>query len=315
MALQYVWLGLQRRWRVTQEQKSYGVGIDTETKAATPAMGGVVFIGLALFFLLMDCLLTDRGGESALFWALPLACGCVGFLDDWLKFRGKSSEGLSSLQKLAAQFLAASLWVVWAFPRNGSFLSLSLSLWPGLSPCPPWLSAPLIALAAAGAMNAVNITDGLDGLAGGAFMISLIFLGVLGYVLPLPHSEFLSSAFAVLLGTVGSFLFYNVHPARTFMGDAGSHFLGGALVALCVQGGAALALLPAGFIFGIELLSSAVQIVAIRGFGRKIFKMAPLHHHLQRLGWDETDITSRFLLLHALGAVFIALPLAALLGV
>jgi phospho-N-acetylmuramoyl-pentapeptide-transferase len=311
MALQRVWLGLQRRWRVTQEQKSYGVGVDTETKAATPAMGGVVFIVLALFFLAMDCLLTDRGGggENALFWGLPLACGGVGLLDDWLKFRRRSSEGLSSLQKLAAQFLAASLWVAWASLQKG-FL---LFLWPGLLPCPPWLSVPLIVLAAAGMMNAVNITDGLDGLAGGAFMISLGVLGFLGYVLPLPRFGLLSCAFAVLFGTVGSFLFYNVRPARTFMGDAGSHFLGGALAALCVQGGALLALIPAGFLFGIELLSSAVQIAAIRGFGRKIFKMAPLHHHLQRLGWDETAITSRFLLLHALGAALAAALLAALL--
>jgi phospho-N-acetylmuramoyl-pentapeptide-transferase len=99
------------------------------------------------------------------------------------------------------------------------------------------------------------------------------------------------------------------------MGDAGSHFLGGALAVLCIQNGATLALFPAGFLFGIELLSSAVQIAAIRGFGRKIFKMAPLHHHFQRLGWDETAVTSRFLLFHALGAAFIAALLTELLNV
>ncbi|MDR1049073.1 MAG: phospho-N-acetylmuramoyl-pentapeptide-transferase [Synergistaceae bacterium] len=306
MALQRAWIGWQNRFHVTQTQKSYGVGVDTEVKAATPAMGGVVFIVLTLLFLLTNLLLTGYGEESVLFWALPLACGGVGFLDDWLKFRRRSSEGLASLQKLAVQFFTASVWVVWALSRTRN----GFSLWPGLScPCPPWVSVPLIVLAVVGMMNAVNVTDGLDGLAGGAFMISL---GVLGYVLPLSLSGFLPSAFAFLFGMGGSFLFYNVRPARTFMGDAGSHFLGGALAALCVQGGAIGALLPAGFLFGIELLSSAVQIFAIRGFGRKVFKMAPLHHHFQRLGWDETAVTSRFLVFHALGAAFFAALLSEL---
>jgi phospho-N-acetylmuramoyl-pentapeptide-transferase len=306
VSLQHVWIGLQNRFRVTQAQKTYGVGIDTEIKAATPAMGGLVFIVLAFFFVSADYLLTDRGGESILFWALPLACGGVGFWDDWLKFRRGSSEGLSSLQKLGAQILAASLWTVCFFWRSG----FSLPLWPGFL-CPPWVSVPLTVLAVTGAMNAVNVTDGLDGLAGGAFMISL---GVLGYILPLSRSGFLPAAFAALFGMTGGFLLHNARPARTFMGDAGSHFLGGALAALCLQGGAAAALLPGGFLFGIELLSSAVQIAAIRGFGRKVFKMAPLHHHFQRLGWDETAVTSRFLVFHALGAALLAALLAECAG-
>jgi phospho-N-acetylmuramoyl-pentapeptide-transferase len=109
--------------------------------------------------------------------------------------------------------------------------------------------------------------------------------------------------FAVLLGTTASFLLYNVRPARIFMGDTGSHFLGGALVALCVRGGVTGALVPIGFLFGMELLSSAIQIAAIRKFGKKVFRMAPLHHHFQRIGWDETTITLRFLVIHAVGAV------------
>jgi phospho-N-acetylmuramoyl-pentapeptide-transferase len=309
MALQHVWLGVQRRLHVMQAQKSYGVGIDTDIKAATPAMGGVVFIVLALLFLPIDrfsaaLFSTDGVGESVLFWALPLMCGGVGLLDDWLKFRRKSSEGLASLQKLAAQFLAASVWVVWLFLRKG------VSLWPGLS-CSPWISVPVAVMAVVGMMNAVNVTDGLDGLAGGAVMISL---GVLGYVLPLPRSGFFAAGFAALFGMTGSFLFYNIRPARTFMGDAGSHFLGGALSALCIQNGAVLALFSGGFLFGIELFSSAAQIAAIRGFGRKIFRMAPLHHHFQRMGWDEAAVTSRFLLFHALGAALTAALLTELFG-
>ncbi|MDR1048680.1 MAG: phospho-N-acetylmuramoyl-pentapeptide-transferase, partial [Synergistaceae bacterium] len=252
-ALQRGWIGVQRRLRVVQAQKSYGVGIDVDIKSSTPAMGGVVFIVLGLAFLASGF---PPGEGGALFWFFPLASGAVGLADDWLKFSRRSSEGFTSLRKLAAQLAVASVWVLAVFARGG------LSLWPGIA-CPPLLLVPLTVVAAAGMVNAVNITDGLDGLAGGAFLISL---GVLACFLPSSLPRPLSPAFAVFFGMAGSFLLYNVRPARTFMGDAGSHFLGGALTALCVSSGAAGAFLPAGFLFWIELLSSAVQIAAIRVF-------------------------------------------------
>ena len=289
LGLQYAMIHIQRRLCLTQIQKSYGIGIDLEVKGSTPTMGGGVFVCLALAALLMK-----SSGDGLLFWSLPIACGAIGFVDDWLKFSKRSSEGFSSLRKLAVQAAAALVWVTWVC------LQKKLSLWPGLE-CPLWMTLPLAVLATVGMMNAVNVTDGLDGLAGGAFMISL---GVLGYILP--RSEFNSEVFALLFGMTASFLLYNVHPALIFMGDTGSHFLGGALVALCVQNGMILALVPAGFLFGIELLSSAVQIAAIRGFNRKVFKMAPLHHHFQRMGWKETTVSLRFLVIHAVGASLLA---------
>jgi phospho-N-acetylmuramoyl-pentapeptide-transferase len=280
---------IQRRFHVTQVQKSYGVGIDVEIKSATPTMGGVVFVLLAL-----GAWAARPSAQASLFWSLAVACGGIGFIDDWLKFSRGSSEGFSSLRKLALQVAVGSLWVAWAWGQRG------LTLWPGVA-CPAAVAAPLTVLAAVGMMNAVNVTDGLDGLAGGAFAISLGVLGLL-----IAPSEFLMEVFAVLLGMTAVFLLCNVRPALIFMGDTGSHFLGGALVALCVQGDAILALVPAGFIFGVELLSSALQIVSIRAFGKKIFKMAPLHHHFQRMGWDETTVALRFLVVHTVGAALLA---------
>jgi phospho-N-acetylmuramoyl-pentapeptide-transferase len=294
--LQYLLIGLQRRLRIKQVQKSYGVGVDIEVKSSTAAMGGVAFILSALV-----ALGTQFNAEALLFWSLPLSCGLIGFVDDWLKIGNKSSEGLTSLRKLTIQAVLAFFWALWALLQKG------IILWPGWDG-PFWVTVPATVLATVGMMNAVNVTDGLDGLAGGAFMISL---SVLGYLLT--YSVFLSIAFAVLLGAAASFLLYNVHPARIFMGDTGSHFLGGALVVLCVYGGALGALIPVGFLFGIELLSSAAQIVAIRKWKKKIFKMAPLHHHFQCAGWDETRVVSRFLIVHAVGATFFAV-LCVLLG-
>ena len=108
---------------------------------------------------------------------------------------------------------------------------------------------------------------------------------------------------------VAGFMFYNTRPAKTFMGDTGSHFLGGALAALCVMNGRTLAIIPAGFIFIVEMLSSAIQIFTIRKLHRKVFLMAPLHHHYQLKGLDESMVTLWFWLTHAVGAVMLSLLL------
>jgi len=299
LLLQHVWIGVQRRWSVGLAQKSYGVGIDVEIKAATPPMGGCVFLLMALL-----ALLATWGGEALVFWSLPIAGGAIGLADDGMKFFRRSSEGFRSLAKLKVQLVVCGAWVLVVHLRGG------LALWSGI-PGPVWLVFPLAILGVSGMMNAVNITDGLDGLAGGCFLISL---GTGAFLLPFDGSGFNALAMVLLFAMASSFLFYNLHPARTFMGDTGAHFLGGALAALCVMNGRLLALIPVGFLFGVELLSSAVQIFTIRKLNRRVLLMAPLHHHFQRLGWDETSVTMRFWLAQAVGSLWLSTLFAALFG-
>ena len=299
LLLQYVWIGVQRRWSVGQAQKSYGVGIDVEIKAATPPMGGCVFLLMALLALLVTW-----GSEALVFWSLPIAGGAIGLVDDGMKFFRRSSEGFRSLAKLKVQLVVCGAWVLVVHLRSG------LALWSGI-PGPVWLVFPLAILSVSGMMNAVNITDGLDGLAGGCFLIAL---GALAFLLPSDGSGFNALAMVLLFAMASSFLFYNLHPARTFMGDTGAHFLGGALAALCVMNGRLLALIPVGFLFGVELLSSAVQIFTIRKLNRRVLLMAPLHHHFQRLGWDETSVTMRFWLVQAVGSLWLSALFTALFG-
>ena len=135
----------------------------------------------------------------------------------------------------------------------------------------------------------------------------MISMGVL--LLLLPIGELNAETMTELFFMTGGFMFYNTRPAKTFMGDTGSHFLGGALAALCVMNGRTLAIIPAGFMFILEMLSSAVQIFTIRKLNRKVFLMAPLHHHYQMKGLDETAVTLRFWLVHAVGAVILSLLL------
>ena len=133
----------------------------------------------------------------------------------------------------------------------------------------------------------------------------MISLGAM--LILLPMDELNASAMTELFFMVSGFMFYNTRPARTFMGDTGSHFLGGALAALCVMNGRTLAIIPAGFMFILEMLSSAVQIFTIRKLNKKVFLMAPLHHHYQMKGYDESAVTLRFWLVHAVGAVMLSL--------
>ena len=295
LLLQHLWIRAQRRMSLMQAQKSYGIGIDVEIKASTPSMGGLVFLVLALL-----ALVATWGKEALMFWSLPLAGGAIGLTDDGLKFFSHSSEGFRSMAKLKVQLAVCALWVA-VLGREGR-----LGLWPGWD-VPPVLLAFLAFLGSAGMMNAVNITDGLDGLAGGCTLISL---GVLPLLIPMTESNAL--AVAALFFMVAGFMFFNVRPARTFMGDTGAHFLGGALASLCIMNGRLLALLPAGFLFVVEMLSSAIQIFTIRKLNRRVFLMAPLHHHFQRMGWDETAVTTRFWLVQAVGAAWLSLLLLAI---
>jgi len=291
--LQYYWIKYQQKIHLTQIQKWYGVNIDNEIKAATPSMGGVIFLLMGFLALMMDFSL-----DAAIFWSLPILSGLIGFADDWMKFRSHTSEGFSSLAKLRLQLLLCAMWVMAVFVRG------ELGLWPGVFDGYSWLVIPVSFLITAGTINAVNITDGLDGLAAGSFIISLAVMMIV-----IPDYVFNLRVMIQLFGMTAGFMFFNVRPAKTFMGDTGSHFLGGALAALCVINGRTLAVLPAGFIFIIEMLSSAIQIFTIRKLSRKIFLMAPLHHHYQKKGLDETAVTIRFWLVHSVGGGILALLL------
>ncbi|MBQ7197497.1 MAG: phospho-N-acetylmuramoyl-pentapeptide-transferase [Synergistaceae bacterium] len=293
IVLQYFWIKFQRREHLMQAQKTYGVNIDVEIKSKTPSMGGVIFLVMSLIALGLSFSL-----DALIFWSLPILSGLVGFIDDWLKFKTHTSEGFSSLAKLKCQLIICAAWVILIFMRGDLALGFGFYDFGG------WLALPLAFLMTAGTINAVNITDGLDGLAAGSFLISLAVMLIL-----IPMNKFNSEILIELFFMTAGFLFFNIRPAKTFMGDTGSHFLGGALAALCVMNGRTLAIIPVGFIFIIEMLSSAIQIFTIRKLNKKIFLMAPLHHHYQKKGFDETAVTLRFWLVHAVGALLISLAI------
>jgi phospho-N-acetylmuramoyl-pentapeptide-transferase len=288
---QGVWIRLMRGKNIGEAIKDYGPS-GHRKKRGTPGMGGIVAYALAPFAALgiFWCGQATRG-ETVVIWSFPLMAGLVGLTDDLLKSVRGSSEGLRSLQKLFLQSVVCGLWT-WLAVRKGIYLAPGILL-------PAAIGAPALLFISVCALNAVNVTDGLDGLAGGMVAISLLSVFMWSRSGAVPSAAALGAALAV------AFLWHNSNPAGLFMGDVGSHFWGGLLISLCVAAKSLVYVIPMGFLFGVELLTSAIQIISIRGFDRRVFKMSPLHHHFELSGMSEPQIVARFMIAHAVGIAVI----------
>ncbi len=264
-------------------------------KNGTPTMGGFIFIVPVLVSLL---LLYFRGSiqfNHNLFILIFvfIAYAVLGFVDDYLKMKFKNNKGISIVTKFLLQ-MAIALVFFYIFMKNGGepilwITSIGVNIHLG------WLFGIFILFVLVGTSNAVNITDGLDGLAGGLSAIAFLAFGIIAWNTGWMQGYEEVAIFCFLLvGSLLGFLLYNSHPAKIFMGDLGSLALGGALATVAIVTRHELSLVLVGGIFVVETISSFVQIIAIRKFHKKIFKMAPLHHHFEQLGWAETDIVKLF---------------------
>ncbi len=274
------------------------------SKLGTPTMGGVmVVLPVAFITLLLDAgwiLGMTHSGRSVL---LPLAAlvafAALGAIDDWAGLRGRKGEGLRARTKFALQVLLA-LGAAYGLQH---YLQVPELLIPGV-PEPitlGWWYVPLAALIIVATSNAVNLTDGLDGLAG---LISATAFAAYGGIALLQGQIYLARFAFTLVGSIFGFLWFNVHPAQLFMGDTGSLSLGAVLGVVALMTGHWL-LLP--IIAIIPLAETASVILQVGYFkltgGRRLFKMSPLHHHFELLGWSETQVVQRFWLIGLLAAM------------
>jgi phospho-N-acetylmuramoyl-pentapeptide-transferase len=265
-------------------------------KAGTPTMGGlVIFIAIAVPFLILSAYRT----ASLAVLATALAMAALGFADDIIKLRRRRSLGVSGRTKLLVQaFTAIALWV---FVTESVGLNGELKLRVVDASVDLGLAYPvLIFLVLAGATNGVNLTDGLDGLAAGCAAIVLLTYTVMTFITAGQGDLALVSA--CLVGACVGFLWFNSFPASVFMGDTGSLGLGGAIAALAVVTQTEVLLIVIGGIFVIEALSVAIQVFAFQRFRRRVFLMAPIHHHFELAGWSETKIILRFWIIAAICA-------------
>ena len=256
-------------------------------KSGTPTMGGVIFISAVAFVCLTVGFEGMLHGNYVHIFVLlfGLVFGAIGFLDDWEKIKKKKNLGLTAKQKFLLQ-LAAALVFVLLMRRIGyltpnvyiPFFNVTVSF-------PEWLYFILAAFIIVGTVNAVNITDGVDGLATGTSIPVFLFFSVISLLWGEDYLELGVFSSAMVGGLLG-FLVFNFNPAKVFMGDTGSLFLGGVVAALAFAYDMPLILLTLGVVFIIETLSDIIQVVYFKlTHGKRIFKMAPFHHHLEMGGW------------------------------
>jgi phospho-N-acetylmuramoyl-pentapeptide-transferase len=286
-------------------------------KRGTPTMGGVVMLaGVVLGFTVahvrvfgfgsgFDLTVTRFTESGALAVFALLGMGFIGFLDDYIKYARKHNQGLTKKWKFGGQLVVAGLFA-WGAQAAGVSTELSFVRPLGID-LGPALYFLLVLFMLTATANAVNLTDGLDGLVAGS--TALVF----GAYVLIAFWEFrnfdlyqvegaldLAVFGAALAGTVLGFLWWNTAPARIFMGDTGSQALGGALAALALLTNTQLLLVILGGLYVLETASVIAQVVAFRGFGRRVLKMAPIHHHFELKGWPETTVIVRFWILAGL---------------
>jgi phospho-N-acetylmuramoyl-pentapeptide-transferase len=290
-------------------------------KAGTPTMGGICIVGAMIVGFLcahaVPGVTFSRSGDLVILTLVGATV--IGFTDDWIKVRHRRSLGLNKRGKFAAQVglgvVVSILAVEWAhasttlsFTRYDSpGLQLGTALWV------VWATVIIVASA-----NAVNLTDGLDGLAAGSSTFCFACLAVIGYwqyrhfsIYHVHDALDLALAAVALAGGCLGFLWWNAAPARIFMGDTGSLAIGSGLATLCLLMNLDLLLVIIGGLFVIETMSVVIQVVSFRLFGRRVFLMAPVHHHFELLGWPETTVIVRFWIL---GGLFAALGLGIFYG-
>ncbi len=284
------------------------------SKAGTPTMGGTLIL---FSFILATLLLADL--TNMYVWlavGVTIAYATIGFIDDYRKLRRGNAQGLSGRAKLVAQFAVALVAAAILYVKPDFSTALVFPFFKELHPNLGWWYIPFAAVAVVGMSNAVNLTDGLDGLAIGPVMTTAFTYGVFAYVtgnvklaeyLQIPYvpgaGELAIFCGALLCAGLG-FLWFNAYPAEMFMGDVGSLPLGAALALVALVTKQELIMLVVGGVFVVEALSVILQVASFKLRRKRIFRMAPIHHHFELQGWPEPQIIVRFWIISIICAVF-----------
>ena len=286
-----------------------------KSKQGTPTMGGIMFIiGSILACAAGWCTiafcaqgLVDASSHGTFYlvggFLMALGFGVIGFLDDYIKVVKKRNLGLKAWQKSAAQLLVAVIYLIAErifAPNDLLWIPFAGEFSIG------WFYYPLMLFIIIGAVNAVNLTDGVDGLAASVTMVAAMGFMLIAAIQSFTQMDLMAAALA---GGCLGFLVWNFHPAKVFMGDTGSMFLGGMVVALAFGLCKPVLLLFIGIVYVVETMSDIIQIGSVKLTGKRVFKMAPIHHHFEMCGWSEVKIVVVFSAVTALGCLIAVLSL------
>ncbi|MGN0106834.1 MAG: phospho-N-acetylmuramoyl-pentapeptide-transferase [Hominilimicola sp.] len=281
-----------------------------QKKSGTPTMGGIMFIvGIAAAIIVTTVIFAVNGNldttyaRCILLFVISLGFGIIGFIDDYIKVVKKRNLGLTAAQKFIMQVVLAAIYVVVLYAMGVLDTAIKIPFTSIEWTMPIWLYIPFVMFVVVGVVNAVNLTDGLDGLASSITAVVGLFFAFASYI---AFSEYGVTVFSMaLVGGLLGFLWYNKYPAKVFMGDTGSLFLGAAVALMAIDLKMPIFLILVGFVYLIETLSVIMQTAYFKytrkkyGEGRRIFKMSPLHHHFEMCGWKEKKIVAVFTLVTA----------------
>jgi phospho-N-acetylmuramoyl-pentapeptide-transferase len=259
-----------------------------KSKAGTPTMGGVIFIVAVTVTVFTAGFFAIENGELGAVYVLvfSLFYGAIGFLDDYEKLRKKQNLGLSARAKFLLQLVTAIALLFLLRLEGYLTTDLYIPFWNVTVAIPEWLYFALAAFIIVGTVNAVNLTDGIDGLAAGVSIPVFLCYTAVAFFWGVQYDSLAVFAAGMTGGLLG-FLFYNYNPAKCFMGDTGSLFLGGAVCGMAFGLNMPLILVPLGIIYIIEALSDIIQVAYFKlTHGKRVFRMAPFHHHLEMGGWS-----------------------------
>ncbi len=257
-------------------------------KNGTPTMGGLIFL---ISVILTSCIYMKDYPQVIPILFVTVGYGVIGFLDDYIKIVLKRSEGLTPSQKMFGQILVTGVFAVYMYKFSGISMEMIVPFFPGVTLDLGFLTIPVMFLAVIGTVNGVNFTDGLDGLATSVTIMVAVFFGVVA----LGVGSGVWPITAAVIGALLGFLLFNVHPASVFMGDTGSLALGGFVAATAYMLQIPIFILIVGLIYWIEILSVIIQVGYFKiSHGKRIFRMAPIHHHFELGGWSETRVVAVF---------------------
>ena len=267
-----------------------------QKKSGTPTMGGLIFIIPTIVTILI--LLFTKKIEFSVNLLIVLfvfiSYSMIGFLDDYISIKKKRNEGLTQTQKLLLQFVVALVFYLLYSLYTDSKSVLEITAL-GIKWNLGWFYGVFILFLLVGSSNAVNLTDGLDGLAGGLSAISFLAFGLISWgSYWIQGYQDMGIFCFVLVGSLIGFLVYNTNPAKVFMGDTGSLTLGATLATIAILTSHELSLAVIDGVFVIETLTVIIQVISVKFFHKRVFLMAPIHHHFERLGWRESDIVKLF---------------------
>jgi len=266
-----------------------------QEKNGTPTMGGLIFIIPTILTVIILLFMNKIELTENLFIVMFvfIAYALLGFIDDYLSIKRGHNEGLTEIQKLFGQLLIALIFF-YIFMRSGSSPVLDIHTL-GIKINMGWFYGIFLLFVLVASSNAVNLTDGLDGLAGGLSAIAFLAFALISWNSKyVAGSEDIAIFCFILVGSLLGFLLFNTHPAKVFMGDTGSLALGGTLASVAIITSHEITLIIVAGVFVVETLACIIQMISVRYFHRKVFLMAPLHHHFEKLGWDERDVVKVF---------------------